>query len=356
MLRCFRRMALSLPLLVSACENEGSEPNPTFPVGVVIHTASDPHVAKMKEMGATWVRIDASWPMIEPTAPTNGDTHQYNFAVLDKAVARSSGLGLKIFASLSGTPVWAARTPAPWFGGSSNAVPEISPWIDFVRAVVLRYPSIRHWGIWNEPNIGKFWAGTPREYFDVLLLPAYSVIKAIDPRLKVLGPEVGLYASKSRKEMKKYLALIKARGYDRYVDIVTLHTYHTGVDGFEERLDDLAAMLHRSGLREKPVWLTEFGWDSLEVSETQQAVRLGQALRILARRPWIERAFLYEMRDDPDSHTAFGLLNAIGEAKEAYDEVRRTIRSGFTYPAPPGDEPSRPTKSSNPETPNRIGR
>ncbi len=314
-------------LLFAGCEEEvTSEPNPHLPVGVNIHTASDPDVAKMKAMGATWVRIDVPWWQVEPGPP---EMFPRNFQVLDRVVAQADRLGLRIFASLGGTPGWASST------GKVNGVPSAERWRAFVRAVIDRYPSLRHIGVWNEPNLEEFWSGSAMEYLTVLLRPAYEEIKAKDPSLKVLGPELGLYASKSRKKMKEYLKKIRQGRYDRYIDIVTLHTYHEDVHEFREKLGDLRRAVLRYGFANKPVWLTEFGWDSNEVGETAQGFRLAEALQLLARMPWIEQAFLYEMRDDPGHGPKWGLLRADGKEKPAFEEVRATIERGFRPPEPP---------------------
>ena len=67
-----------------------------------------------------------------------------------------------------------------------------NPWARFVGAAVQRYmpggdagTNIRHWEIWNEPDLCHFWSGTPREYARLLKV-AYIVIKWVDPEAFVV--------------------------------------------------------------------------------------------------------------------------------------------------------------------------
>jgi hypothetical protein len=52
----------------------------------------------------------------------------------------------------------------------------------------FRY-GIQYWEVWNEPDIGEFWTGTPAQYFTLYDVVA-KALKALGQDLKVGGPSL----------------------------------------------------------------------------------------------------------------------------------------------------------------------
>ena len=58
----------------------------------------------------------------------------------------------------------------------------------FAAAVAKRYPWLRLWEIWNEPNLQSFLKpNSPRLYVQRLLNPAYVELHALNPANRVAG-------------------------------------------------------------------------------------------------------------------------------------------------------------------------
>ena len=78
----------------------------------------------------------------------------------------------------------ATAVPADAKGGPENYMPQLEPWLAYVRAGVARYKGRIHtWEVWNEPNIG-FWLSSNEDYVR-LLKATYTAIKSVDPTARV---------------------------------------------------------------------------------------------------------------------------------------------------------------------------
>ena len=77
-----------------------------FSQGATILWESDADLARdldgMRELGATWLRLDFPWPSIEPAR------EQFNWAPFDRIVSAAHVRGFEILGLLSYTPSWAA--------------------------------------------------------------------------------------------------------------------------------------------------------------------------------------------------------------------------------------------------------
>src|SRR6476660_8944133 len=128
--------------------------------------------------GLGWVRIDFNWFAIE----TSQDL--FNWSLYDAIASAAEARGIRIYATLAYTPQWATS------GAQQTGVPNSSAdWYDFCLRAAQRYPSIQHWGMWNEANLDQFLAGTRQQYIDIILTNGADAIHAANPLAKVCGPE-----------------------------------------------------------------------------------------------------------------------------------------------------------------------
>ncbi|HEX4924964.1 MAG TPA: cellulase family glycosylhydrolase [Bdellovibrionales bacterium] len=303
-------------------------PKPHLVTGVNIHLDSTPLVHLMADMGAKWVRIDMNWSIMEPKEGV------WDFAPFDLAIANAQAKGLKVFANIGYTPAW--HSP----NGKESGVPDAEKWKNFVRVAVGRYKDrVRHFGIWNEPNLEQFWTGSAEQYADVILKPACEIIRQIDSGLKIGAPDLA-HLYKPTIDVGVFLKAIKNRGADSCIDILTHHVYAEG--DLDQRLTGFyfAGVLYKNGLKQwmenaglwgKRVWITEFGQNIDGSTEENQARWLVENLRVLARTPWIDLAFIFEMTDDPrpDAPYHMGLTRADGSKRPAYFEVKNAIEKNF---------------------------
>lgn len=304
-------------------------PRPPLEVGVNIHLNRSPQVKLMADLGAKWVRIDMDWCLMEPT------DGQWDFSVFDDTIRIAKESGLNIFATLSCTPPWISSN------GEHNGLPtDVNKWKLFVQTAVSRYKDkVSAFGIWNEPNLQQFWTGSLDQYFDVVFRPACEIIRNTDKNITLAGPELS-HLYNSAISAPTFFNAFKAKGLDNCLDVITHHIY-SDMSDFNEKFFGyyFAGVLYKLGLKQwlenaglwgKPVWITEFGYDVKTGTEAGQAQTLSDELKLMNTISWINKAFIFEMIDDPRPEAPYqmGLLRADNTQRPAYSEIKKTI-SGF---------------------------
>ncbi len=287
-----------------------------LPYGVNAHIPSYEQLAAAARVGVEWVRIDLNWYAVEP-APG-----QFDWSVYDKLADDAEANGLRVYATLAYTPAWATTGP-PVSGVPDDA----ATWYDFCFRAAQRYRGrIEHFGMWNEPNLGRFWAGDRTQYVQVILGPGSAAVRAANPRAKVCGPELAHIAGADWDGWLGYV-LGQAPGA---IDIVTHHAYPSGsgAGSVIDKLNNdqkypwdprsLAQVLRGAGWFPRPVWLTETGYDCGSADAGAEATQAGFVTGVLSGLfgpnrsiAWVNKVFIYELSDDPGiPGVAFGLLGA----------------------------------------------
>ena len=359
--------------------------------GINTHIPSHENLDKIKAAGFDWIRLDFNWFQIEPG---NNDWH---WGHLDPVVDKAHSMGLNMFATLSYTPKWAAadQNCLPGAGGDDGCNPHpfasVGEWQEFVAKTVSRYQGkIKHWGMWNEPNLDGFYSGTPDQYVYDILIPGADAAKGADAGAIVCGPE--LAGSRSGDDWhgddgtcafggciyngwELSLAEVLGEG-GNHIDIITHHFYkdtaeklaQTILDGtfdFVQVNRSLKEVIDEHGQGQQ-VWLTEWGWDTHayggyqgggEDSPEHQAEHLVRFYKyrnqIVAgmypesdNDPWpqFDKLFLYDYHDDVVGGKlwSFGILDVDGNPKPAYTALQDYFLSHPPDcdgpPPPPVDE------------------
>ncbi|MFN0248330.1 MAG: glycosyl hydrolase [Kofleriaceae bacterium] len=284
------------------------------PFGLDTHLAGDDLIESFASIGIRWHRIDIDWDHVETAKGV------FDWTDVDRVVAIAERLGLSVFGSISYTPGWAS-------GGANRALPprDRSDYTDFVREVVRRYRGrIACLGVWNEPNLTQFWAGTRTQYLEDILVPGLTVIRWEAPEMVTCGPDL----SSAGNERANWLVPILDAAAP-LLDVITHHQYDGGdtVAGRASEIELLRDTLAANGQAGKPIWITEIGWSRNDVTEAEQAMLLRGVMAAMKTRPFWTKTFWY------DSHGAdFGILGPDGspdrgvplEAYRAYADVIAT--------------------------------
>jgi len=305
------------------------------PYGINVHL---PHnrlgiLERCKSSGVAWVRIDLNWDNIELRKG------QCDFNQASLVVQKAKALGLNIFATLAYSPKWAN-------GNKEHQFPPIDAmdWGRFVTNIVSHFKNdIKHWGIWNEPNLPGFFGGTFDEYMSKILIVGARAAKNADPSCNVLGPDLSSQIDKKNPDrswcvwLKKILQNQEARGC---IDIISHHIYGWPAkpvewlffDMMEQNVfrqldgtclpgdkwsDSLKTILVACGASQKDVWITETGCEWKEPSSGKEIGLKAQSklypsfLNCMAKRSWMKKVFFYEVLDDTKAVPPmyFGILN-----------------------------------------------
>ena len=201
----------------------------------------------MELLGAGWARLNGAnvlkWNTVEPV--------RGQWVWPDSVVAMFLDSGKALLGNLRLTPAWASSqpdiTPHPsyprsYFSPGAHLPKDMAAWENYVRRVVSRYRGrITHWEIWNEPDI-HFLVADDRGKVDNylrLLSSADSVIRDIDPSLRVLAPGVAYLITDdpvrnrgpmpdeqfSRYRDPRFFQDFKATDAGKYFDVFSFHHY-----------------------------------------------------------------------------------------------------------------------------------
>jgi hypothetical protein len=175
-------------------------------------------------------------------------------------------------------------------------------WAAYVDRVVRRYPGIRDWEIWNEPNVLKF-GGTIAVH---RWRPFVSQTARIVHRARAGARAVAGGVSVGRRGWRRYLHVAN-------VDAVAIHPY-TPTAASALRLIREARAIAR-----KPIWATELGWtggnDRWVATELRRFVR-----------GFHGPTFWYHLHDNPNAARAYandGLFTEAWKPKPVWNELLR---------------------------------
>src|SRR3954452_3802023 len=149
--------------------------------------------ANMRRAGVESERFEIAWDLVEPTQG------RFDFGAIDRKVAAPARNRIDVLGLVVRTPNWAASVPGQPFSPPRDP----ATYAAFLRTLVGRYgprgsfwsanPSlprvpVRHWQIWNEPNIAINFVGVrswPATYAR-LLRAAYRAVHGADGGAKVV--------------------------------------------------------------------------------------------------------------------------------------------------------------------------
>lgn len=204
----------------------------------------------------SWRLWDAyvSWPHLQP------ERDKWDFSLLDRYVAMATLTKVNILLPLGLTPQWASARPSERssYGLGNAAEPRlIDDWRVYVRAVAQRYKGrIRHFELWNEPNLPGFFTGGPDTML-TLARETYSILKEVDSSNLLAAPAT-TGDHKSLEWLDRYLSLSGGK----YLDILSHHFYvaQGKPEDIPAYIKRVKAITSRYGLSNVPLWNTESGF------------------------------------------------------------------------------------------------
>jgi hypothetical protein len=270
-------------------------------------------LATFKRLGAPLVRFTLHWNEIALSRPKDAASPRdraYDWRRPDRILRGLRRYGLTPVLTLVGTPRWANGGRAPNF-----APPHPRDFHRFAIAAARRYPWVRYWLIWNEPN-KRLWLRPTRAaiYVQQLLNPGYEAIHAVLPHARVGGgvtaPRGGL-GGVSPVVWVHGMAAAHAE-----LDAYAHHPYpsspgETPSSGGCKNCPSITMatlpkllILVRRSFGPKPVWLTEYGYqtkppdDFLGVPPKRQATMLSLAALRAWRLSRVTMLIQYLYRDE----------------------------------------------------------
>ena len=229
-------------------------------------------LALVREMGALWVVEYFPWAYLEP------EEGRYDWQHSDMLVAHAQNQGLAVIARLGMVPAWARPDPDEQETTFTYLDAEhYADFAEFVAAFVARYQgTVEHVIIWNEPNLSFEWGYRPvdPQAYAELLRVVYPAAHAANPAVMVLAgalaPTLESEGSIAGLNDLLYLEKLYQAGAAPYFDALAAHAY--GLVFPPEtppapellnfrRVELLRAVMEQYGDEEKPIYVTESGWN-----------------------------------------------------------------------------------------------
>jgi hypothetical protein len=280
-------------------------------------------VDRLDALGADLVRVTLEWRSIETARGT------YDWERSDALLQALRQAGLTPMVSIWGTPAWAN-------GGRAANVPPSSAasFATFARAAAERYPWVRQWIVWNEPNQRR-WLSPPSPivYVTRLLNPAATAIKAVIPRASIAG---GATAPRGGRGGTSPVDFIRGMGRaGARLDAYAHHPHplspaETPTSGGCDHcstislasLDRLITETRKAFGSRVRIWLTELGFQTnppdriLGVGWGTQARFIAEAQHRAYRAAGVDVVIQYLLRDEPATDAwQSGLETVTGRAK-----------------------------------------
>ena len=300
------------------------------------------------ELGIDTLQMSMSWAdvaPVRPAAPTDPGDPAYRWpADVTAAAAEAAARGIRLALLVTFAPRWAN-------GGRDPIHGPVDPqgFADFLTAVARRYPAVRRWMIWGEPNRDDRFQPTakddpagPRAYAR-LLDAAYGALKAQSPANKVIGGNTWTSGTVMPPDFLRFMRLPDGRpprldwfGHNPFPFRKPDLGEPPLPGGFRDISDSdtLSREARRTYGRLVPLWLSEYTIQSDRgsatfatfVSRAAQARYLSAGFRLadgmgaaVAGLGWLS------LLDEPPTHDSanWGLLTHALERKPAFAAMAR---------------------------------
>ena len=294
-------------------------------------------IDRLDRLGVELVRFTVRWDQVateRPARPRSSDDPAYRWGHGADVLEALRDHDIAVVLTLLGTPGWAN-------GGRASNVPPTrgSDFADFAAATAERYPWVRDWTIWNEPNQRRWLSpASPSVYVTRLLNPAYAALHRARPDARVAG---GVTAPRGNTGGMSPIRWIRGMGAAKArLDAYAHHPYplrpkvetpssqgctwrrcETLTMGSLGRLE----LEVRRAFGAKRIWLTEYGYQTnppdrtiLGVSYERQSRYLGESALRAYRSPSVDMLIHFLVQDDSVlSAWQSGLYTVAGKPKPA---------------------------------------
>ena len=294
----------------------------------------------IQELGVSTIRVPLQWQLVRIRPG------EYDWSTIDRLVKATQTKQIEVLFTIRTTFREETKKPKP----KKGAIPQISPpsvdrehWVHFVETLANRYRGQGvNYEIENEVNGEAFWKGTSEEYLE-LLKAGYDVIKKADPQAKVLPSAMGCGIVRNfqleleRQEAWKWHdSWLQPIFSTKKFDVVNIHNYYFPSDivanglTFRSYLEHIQDLMKKSGLGDRPIWITETGFVSLPVdasgrmdygSPEKQAQWLKEAYQ-QAFELGVERIYWLLLRDRKEPYFgSMGLADAKGNPRPVWNAL-----------------------------------
>jgi hypothetical protein len=292
-------------------------------------------------LGVNVFQIDLSWSAVAPTRPADAQNPKdpaYQWpAEVDTAIRQARAYDIKVCLLVQTTPAWANGDKA------SNWAPDNpNDYANFLIAAARRYPSVRLWMIWGEPNRdGNFLPMPvnsrvgPRRYA-LLLNAAYRGLKHDSRANIVIGGDTWSFGTVEPADFVRWMRLPDGKpppldyyGHNpfsiRFPNLSEKPYFPGGRDIND--IDTLETQLQSIYHRQVPLWLSEF-----TISSNHPNRAFTFAVSRSAQAKWLTAAF--RLANSVDYVAGMGWFNLLDESPAIPDGLTTGLMTSALAPKP----------------------
>ena len=290
-------------------------------------------VATLQGLGVHLVRFTLRWDQIAATEPADArdpSDPAYAWGQFDGVLRALHAAGIAELVTLYGSPSWANGGHPP------NWLPQRG-FADFAYAAAQRFPWVRMWTIWNEPNGRTFSVPvSPSLYVQRLLNPAYAQLHLASSANLVAGGVTSPRATPTGVAPLTFMQGMKAA--HARLDAYAQNPYPVSRGETPTRVGcgqcTVMTMASLGAIRtdvtkyfggRTGLWLTEYGYQTnppdrlLGVSWALQATYIATAALRVWQQPGATVLIQFLVRDEPSlGGWQSGLLTVGGTEKPSY--------------------------------------
>jgi hypothetical protein len=284
----------------------------------------DQRVSTLQNLGVHVVRLSIRWDEVERTR------RSLQWGAYGSTLDALHAAGIPVVVTIWGSPRWANG------GRAANHLPTTG-FGTFASAAARRFPWVRQWTAWNEPNTRIYSTPvSPSLYVKHVLNPMYAALHAANRANKVAGGVTSPRATATSMAPLTFLRGMRTAG--AHLDAYAQNPYPgnrretplrdpcSWCATFNmARLGEIRADVTRYFGASKPLWLTEYGYQTsppdryVGVSPALQALYLGQAALKVYRQAGVTMLINFMVRDEPSlAGWQSGLFTTGGTAKPSY--------------------------------------
>jgi hypothetical protein len=202
--------------------------------------------------------------------------------------------GFAVLGKLAYTPKWAIDPAKAKGWPLQNKMPvSMESYRQYVHSVVSRYAQqINHWEIWNEPNLARFFDGTPQDYAS-LLASAVAEIKSWQPQAHIAGYALAKCYDPATLD---FIQTVINNQPALRLDAVSFHPYADMAPeeaGLPEKINQFRALFKKRQDDEPQFWITELGYqgkDTINTAIAYQPPLRRQPVNELTQAAYLARA------------------------------------------------------------------
>jgi hypothetical protein len=296
-----------------------------------------------RKLGVQVFEMDVDWAQVatsRPAHPQDPRDPAYQWpAQLDSAVTQAAANGIRVCLLVHGSPAWEN-------GGRSEVWAPSNPADlgDFLIAVSRRYPSVRYWMIWGEPNrddqsdfrpMPQNSPVGPRRYA-LVLNASYHALKQASRRNIVIGGDTWSFGLVEPADFVRWMRLPNGHpppldyyGHNpfgrRFPNLKEAPYYPGGRDIND--IDTLEAQLRSTYHRQVPLWLSEF-----TISSDHPTRAFNFSVSRAAQARWLTAAF--KLANSTNYVVGLGWFNLIDQDPTIPDALTNGLLTYNMKPKP----------------------